>query len=187
MRRDSEGRDEARGRCPSSPFKQPTLCHAAKNFRSRARIPASGPCTPRVNLAAVCGRSILDRAEFRVTRQPNCSSERPPVFSFERISSGSEKGSPESWRRLIHSNIHRNNVFDSLGNFSKTFWLTPNPQPARNAPPMKPILKVVSLTVLALEDGLSGIWYASNTSQIGGDVANRGWFQCQPLSTWPAD
>jgi hypothetical protein len=52
---------------------------------------------------------------------------------------------------------------------------------------MKPILKVVSLTILAPEDGLSGIWYASNTSQIGGDVANRGWFQCQPLSTWPAD
>jgi len=35
----------------------------------------------------------------------------------------------------------------------------------------------VVATTTAAQDGLDAIWNASNTSQIGGDVANGGWFQ----------
>src|ERR1051326_1118230 len=36
---------------------------------------------------------------------------------------------------------------------------------------------VGATTVSPTQDGLSGIWYASNQSQIGGNVSSGGWFQ----------
>jgi hypothetical protein len=40
---------------------------------------------------------------------------------------------------------------------------------------------VVATTQGATQDGLSGIWYASNQSLIGGNVANGGWFSFSGL------